>query len=254
MHKPKFCPATRSSSRSLEYNASGDEVVAPGDFRDARGRSELLNESSVSKRIFDILLSSLVLIICSPIFLTVAALTYLALGWPVMFRQVRAGLSMRPFSILKFRTMSNERDGKGDLLPDHLRQTRLTAIIRRLRFDELPQLILVLAGVMSFVGPRPLPIQTLSDLGAIGQLRCRVQPGLTGWAQVNGNTRLNDMQKLALDIWYVEQHNLALDVLIVAMTLKTLVLGEVVNEHNVQKAETQPTILSCLRVGLDPKG
>jgi lipopolysaccharide/colanic/teichoic acid biosynthesis glycosyltransferase len=133
--------------------------------------------------------------------------------------------------------MSEERGEDGQLLADELRQTRATAILRRIRFDELPQLLAVLRGDMSFVGPRPLPISVLSELGEAGLVRCLVAPGMTGWAQVNGNTRLKNEQKLALDIWYIDHRSLALDLFILLLTVKTLIAGERINAARLEIAE-----------------
>lgn len=169
-----------------------------------------------------------------------AAITFLvvvfSLGRPAFFEQRRVGLNKREFWIRKFRTMTSVCDSNGVLAPDELRQTRATRWLRRLRVDELPQLASVLAGDMAFIGPRPLLPKTIAEMGACGEIRCSIRPGLTGWAQVNGNTFLSDDQKLSLDIWYIDHRSVALDVKILAMTISTLLLGERINHANIDLA------------------
>lgn len=148
------------------------------------------------------------------------------MGPPTIFRQNRAGQSGKVFTLVKFRTMTDGRDAMGQLLPDEMRVTRATRLIRRLRLDELPQLWLILGGRLALVGPRPLLPGTIRDFGAQGMLRCSVAPGLTGWAQVSGNTRLSDSEKLALDLWYVAHRNTWLDLRILAETLVVACRGE----------------------------
>lgn len=144
-----------------------------------------------------------------------------------MFRQIRAGKNGRNIVVPKYRTMTDARDASGQLLADDLRQTRLTRLIRRLRFDELPQLWLVLRGQMALVGPRPLLPATVAEFGALGRLRNSVAPGVTGWAQVNGNTRLSNIEKLALDLWYVGHRSPGLDLRIMAETVLVPLRGEI---------------------------
>ena len=144
-----------------------------------------------------------------------------------MFRQIRAGKDGRNIVVPKYRTMTDARDTAGRLLADDLRQTRLTRLIRRLRFDELPQLWLVLRGQMALVGPRPLLPATVAEFGALGRLRNSVAPGVTGWAQVNGNTRLSNTEKLALDLWYVGHRSPGLDLRVMAETVLVPLRGEI---------------------------
>jgi lipopolysaccharide/colanic/teichoic acid biosynthesis glycosyltransferase len=168
----------------------------------------------------------------------IASIVWCALGRPIIFRQIRAGLNLQPLIIPKFRTMHDIRDASGALLPDHLRETPLTRLLRRTRLDELPQLFAILRGDMALVGPRPLLPAKVEEFGALGVLRCSVRPGLTGWAQVNGNTRLSDLQKLALDIWYIAHRSALLDLFIVWRTIVTIIRGERVEEQRVAEAET----------------
>ena len=189
-----------------------------------------------TKRVFDVISACLLLPVVLPLSAVTAAIVYFCLGRPLVFRQERAGRDMRAFEVIKFRTMTDARDAEGRPLPDAQRQTAVTAILRRLRLDELPQLVCVLRGDMSIVGPRPLPRETLKKFGDIGMLRCNVRPGVTGWAQVNGNTCLTDEQKIALDIWYVDKKSLVMDVTILWMTALTIVLGERIATDNLQRA------------------
>lgn len=153
-----------------------------------------------------------------------------------MFRQSRAGLNGRLILIGKFRTMSDLRDSRGELLPDEKRQTKLTRLIRRLRLDELPQLWLVLRGQMALVGPRPLLPRTLAEFGALGVLRNSVRPGLTGWSQVNGNTRLSNSEKLAMDLWYVAHRSFGLDMRVLAETFLVPLRGEIRDDSRLRQA------------------
>ncbi len=171
-----------------------------------------------------------------PAVLTAGAV-WAALGRPLLFRQVRSGLARRPFTLVKFRTMRDLRDDDGELLPDAERETAATRLIRRLRLDEIPQLLAIAAGDMRFVGPRPLKPETIDGFGALGELRASVPPGLTGWAQVNGNTRLSNAEKLALDIWYVDHRSVALDARILVLTVATLLLGERIRPAALAEAE-----------------
>nr|WP_225167815.1 sugar transferase [Ensifer sp. IC4062] len=196
-----------------------------------------MRRSAAFRRAVESLFAVFALVPCLPLMALTAIIVWINLGRPLFFTQVRAGVGMRAFTILKFRTMTEARGPDGELLADELRQTKLTALLRRLRLDELPQLLSILRGDMSLVGPRPLPVATVAAFGERGHLRCLVPPGLTGWAQVNGNTRLSDDQKIALDLWYVGHASLRLDGLILLMTLKTIVLGEKVHREHLRMAE-----------------
>ena len=175
------------------------------------------------------------LVFALPAMLT-AALVWFSLGRPLLFRQVRSGLDGVPFTVVKFRTMHDICDADGRPLPDAERETAVTRFIRAVRFDEIPQLSAIFTGDMNFVGPRPLRPSTVAAFGALGIVRCQVRPGLTGWAQVNGNTRLSDSEKLALDIWYIDHRSAALDARILFLTAATLVCGERVNASHLATA------------------
>ncbi|MEI3855782.1 MULTISPECIES: sugar transferase [Ensifer] len=187
-------------------------------------------------RIVGAIVAGALFVLCIPLMLATAAFVFFALGRPLLFRQLRAGIGAKPFSIVKFRTMGEERDAIGQLLPDHLRETMLTRFLRRVRLDELPQFLSVARGDMAFVGPRPLGLTTVAEFGELGRVRCRVLPGITGWAQVNGNTRLSNEEKLALDVWYVDHVGLRLDTRILFLTALTLISGEKRNDKHLKEA------------------
>ncbi|SMX47324.1 sugar transferase [Actibacterium lipolyticum] len=167
-----------------------------------------------------------------------AVLVGFSLGRPILFSQVRAGKTRKTFRIHKFRSMTEECDADGNLLPDADRQNGLTAILRRTRLDELPQLFAILRGDMALVGPRPLLPETIRDFGELGERRCAVRPGLTGWAQVSGNTNLTHEEKLKLDLWYAEHKSFALDMKILAETVGVVLFGERRNDRRLAESET----------------
>jgi lipopolysaccharide/colanic/teichoic acid biosynthesis glycosyltransferase len=171
------------------------------------------------KRSLDLTISITALALLSPLLLLVAAAVRLAVGRPVVFRQKRPGFGGRPFFILKFRTMTNARDERGRLLPDNERLTRTGRFLRATSLDELPELINVVRGEMSLVGPRPLLIEYLDRYTAEQMRRHDVKPGVTGWAQINGRNALSWEKKFELDVWYVENRSLGLDLKILWLTL-----------------------------------
>lgn len=174
------------------------------------------------KRFLDIVVSLAALIILSPILLLVAILVARNLGRPVLFKQVRPGLQGKPFTILKFRTMRDATDEHGNRLPD---SERLTPFGRRLRstsLDELPELINVLRGDMSLVGPRPLIMAYLDRYSERQARRNEVRPGITGWAQVNGRNAVGWDERFEMDVWYVDNHSLWLDMKILWLTVLTV--------------------------------
>ena len=174
---------------------------------------------SAIKRVLDIVVSIVGLVLILPVLFIVAVIIRFLLGTPVIFRQVRPGLHGKPFKMYKFRTMSDKLDMEGRLLPDAERLTRLGIILRSTSLDELPELINVLKGEMSLVGPRPLLMQYLDRYTPEQARRHEVKPGITGWAQVNGRNALSWEEKFALDVWYVNNQSLWLDVKILGMTL-----------------------------------
>jgi sugar transferase EpsL len=179
------------------------------------------------KRILDVLLSALGLIVLSPLLLALALAVRLGLGAPVLFRQTRPGLHGRPFTLYKFRSLAEDQGG---LRSDEERLTRLGALLRRTSLDELPELWNVLRGDMSLVGPRPLLMEYLPLYTPEQARRHEVRPGITGWAQVNGRNAISWEQKFALDLWYVDHRSLWLDLRILALTLARVIAGEGISE------------------------
>lgn len=171
------------------------------------------------KRAFDILASTTALIVLSPVLVFMAVLIRRRMGVPVLFRQVRPGLFGKPFEMVKFRTMRDARDSEGRPLPDSERLTGLGRFLRATSLDELPELWNVLKGNMSLVGPRPLLMEYLPLYTPEQARRHEVQPGITGWAQVNGRNALSWEEKFALDVWYVDHQSLWLDLKIIVLTL-----------------------------------
>ena len=167
-----------------------------------------------------------VFILLLPILLLVAVLLFFANGGNPFFIQKRPGKKERIFNIIKFKTMHDKRDDKGELLPDNERLTKVGRIIRKTSLDELPQLINVIKGDMSLIGPRPLLPEYLSLYNEEQQKRHQVKPGITGWAQVNGRNAISWEKKLAYDVWYVENSSFLLDVKIVLKTIKKVLVSE----------------------------
>ena len=183
------------------------------------------------KRMLDVVAAVAGMILLSPVFLAVAIAVRVALGRPVLFRQSRIGYEERPFTLYKFRTMTDAVDNHGAPLPDKERLTRTGQFLRRTSLDELPQLWNVLRGDMSLVGPRPLLLQYLPRYSPQQRRRHEVLPGLTGWAQVMGRNSLDWDRRLQLDTWYVEHRSLWLDLRILALTLPSLILSRGIS-HN----------------------
>jgi lipopolysaccharide/colanic/teichoic acid biosynthesis glycosyltransferase len=158
-----------------------------------------------------------------PVLAVLALLVRAKLGSPVLFRQKRPGMDARIFELIKFRTMTDARDARGNLLPDAARLTPFGRWLRSSSLDELPELLNVLRGEMSLVGPRPLLVQYLERYSPVQRRRHEVPPGITGWAQVNGRNALSWEEKFALDVWYVDNRSLWLDVRILALTVGQVV-------------------------------
>ena len=186
------------------------------------------------KRLFDILLSLFLIILFSPLLLITALLVYFKIGRPILFKQVRPGLNEQLFTIYKFRTMSNEIDRNGNLLPDEDRLKGIGIVIRKASLDELPQLFNVLKGEMSFVGPRPLLVDYLELYNYEQKRRHSVLPGITGWAQVNGRNAISWEDKFKYDIWYVDNQSFWLDTKILWMTfLKVIKRSDISSDTSV---------------------
>ena len=178
------------------------------------------------KRAFDLGLAVVSLLTFAVPLAVLAILIRRKLGSPVLFRQVRPGLGGRSFEMIKFRTMTDERGADGALLPDAHRLTQFGRFLRASSLDELPEIWNVLKGDMSFVGPRPLLVEYLPLYSAHEARRHEVRPGITGWAQVNGRNALSWQEKFKLDVWYVDNRSMWLDLKILWMTLRKVVVRE----------------------------
>ncbi len=189
-----------------------------------------LRSHSAIKRVFDLLLVMPALIIFLPLMVFIAVLIRLAMGKPVLFRQERPGLHGKPFLLLKFRTMKDEMDASGTLLSDAQRLTDLGRFLRATSLDELPELFNVLKGDMSIVGPRPLLTQYLERYTPEQMRRHEVKPGITGWAQVNGRNAITWEEKFKLDVWYVDNWSLWLDIKIILITIWKIIKREGINQ------------------------
>jgi len=199
---------------STEIRAGQATVHRKDERKDGLSRTGAV----VAKRSFDLAGAIAALVILAPVLLMVAALVRIFLGSPILFRQSRPGWHGKLFTCLKFRTMTDARDAEGRLLPDADRITAFGKLLRRSSIDELPELINVIQGEMSLVGPRPLLPQYLKRYTPEQMRRHEVKPGITGWAQVNGRNNLEWGQKFALDLWYVDNWSLGLDFRILART------------------------------------
>jgi lipopolysaccharide/colanic/teichoic acid biosynthesis glycosyltransferase len=178
------------------------------------------------KRVFDILVASIVLILLLLPLLILAAVIRFKLGTPILFSQTRPGLNGNPFKLYKFRTMTNTVDADGNLLADEDRLTLFGQLLRRTSLDELPELWNVLRGDMSLVGPRPLLMEYLPLYTQEQSRRHEVRPGITGWAQVNGRNLLSWDERFILDVWYVNHHSILLDIKILFITSKKVLKRE----------------------------
>lgn len=177
-------------------------------------------------RIIDIVVSFFALLLLSPVIVVVAFAIRIKLGSPVIFRQVRPGLHGIPFEMVKFRTMRDAVDKRGEVLPDEQRMTRFGTLLRSTSLDELPELWNVLKGEMSLVGPRPLLMEYLPLYSQEQFRRHEVRPGVTGWAQINGRNALSWEDKFALDVWYVDNKSVCLDMKILLLTVKKVLIRE----------------------------
>jgi len=178
------------------------------------------------KRRIDLLGAAVLLAAAAPVMLLVGLAVWRRMGRPVLFRQMRAGQHGRPMMLLKFRTMRDARDSEGRLLPDAERLTPLGCWLRRTSLDELPQLVSVLRGDMSLVGPRPLLMQYVERYTPEQRRRLEAKPGLTGWAQVRGRNCLSWEEKFRLDVWYVDHWSNLLDLRILLATVRKVLLGD----------------------------
>ena len=184
------------------------------------------------KRCFDFLIAFIGLIVISPLFIVLIFFLYFAnQGAGVFFTQKRPGKNEKIFSVVKFKTMTDEKDKDGNLLSDAQRLTKIGKFIRSTSLDEIPQLINVLKGDMSLIGPRPLLVQYLPLYSSVQARRHEVSPGITGWAQVNGRNAISWEQKFEYDVWYVENLTFALDIKIIIKTIVNIIKRERINQE-----------------------
>jgi len=183
----------------------------------------------ILKPLFDFLLALILFVGFFPVFLLLVVLLYLFNKRNVLFFQERPGKNEKIFKIIKFKTMTDQKDERGNLLPDELRLTKMGKFVRKTSLDELPQLINVLKGDMSFIGPRPLLVSYLPLYNDEQKKRHLIKPGITGWAQVNGRNALSWQQKFVYDVFYVKHVSFLLDLKILLLTIKKVVKSEGIN-------------------------
>lgn len=190
------------------------------------------------KRLFDFILAFCVMVVIWPVLLLISLWLHFAnKGAGVFFFQERPGKNGKIFNVIKFKTMTDERDAEGHLLPDAERLTRIGRFVRSTSIDELPQLINVLKGDMALIGPRPLLVQYLPLYTDKQSRRHEVRPGITGWAQVNGRNAIGWTKKFDMDVWYVDNLSFVLDVKIIFLTVKKVLLREGVNSETCETME-----------------
>ncbi len=231
-----------SGPAEFDRNLFRHEVLLSGGFyyivrvfpARALGKINLMNSLNprypVIKRIFDLLFSLLALLVLSPVLVLLVFVLLIFQGLPLFFTQERPGLGGQIFRLVKFRSMQPSPGNEDNPDQDALRITRLGSFLRRTSLDELPELINVLKGEMSIVGPRPLLVQYLGRYSAEQARRHELPPGITGWAQVNGRNALTWEQRFALDVWYVDHWSLWLDIRIILMTIGKVLRGEGVSQ------------------------
>ncbi|MEV5025997.1 sugar transferase [Paenibacillus sp. LPE1-1-1.1] len=184
------------------------------------------------KRMFDLIISCLLLLVLSPVIAITAILVRFKLGSPILFKQQRPGLHGVPFYVYKFRTMTSEKDSLGNLLPDHLRLTAFGSLMRKSSLDELLQLVNVIKGELSLIGPRPLLMEYLPLYNEQQAKRHLVRPGITGWAQIHGRNAVSWEARFEHDVWYVENQSFLLDIKILLLTVKKVLKSEGVSNGN----------------------
>ena len=189
------------------------------------------------KKLLDFFIAFTALLVLSPLLIPITVLLALANKGKPFFFQKRPGKNGRIFNIIKFKTMTDEKDENGDLLPDEKRLTAVGKFVRKTSIDEIPQLINVLKGNMSLIGPRPLLPQYLPLYSERQRKRHNVKPGITGWAQVNGRNAISWTKKFEYDVWYVENLSFVLDVKIIIKTIKKVVISEGINTANMATTE-----------------
>lgn len=183
------------------------------------------------KRLFDFTTSTIGLVAIAPVLIATAIVVNNKLGSPFLFKQTRPGLHGIPFDLYKFRTMTDEKNEDGELLPDSIRLTDTGKFLRKYSLDELPQLINVVKGDISLVGPRPLLMEYMDLYDERQKKRHNVKPGITGWAQVNGRNAISWEEKFELDLWYVENQSFFLDLKILYLTFKKVLVSEGISQE-----------------------
>jgi lipopolysaccharide/colanic/teichoic acid biosynthesis glycosyltransferase len=199
-----------------------------------------MTPSRLAKRLIDLVVAATLLVVLSPLMLVAGFLTWLGDRGPVLYRQQRAGYRGRPYAVMKFRSMRVNQiapETLGQVGTSHTLVTPVGRVLRRFKVDELPQLANVLRGEMSLVGPRPTLLSQAQEYDAFAARRLDVPPGLTGWAQVNGNVELTWAQRIQLDVWYVDHWSLSLDAAILWRTMYVVLGGERPNAHAIRLAE-----------------
>lgn len=184
---------------------------------------------TVFKRLIDVVAATIAFILLSPVFIVVTVLLFIANNGKPYFFQARPGLNAEIFKVIKFKTMNDKRDANGQLLPDADRLTTIGNFVRKTSLDEIPQMLNVIKGDMSLVGPRPLLVEYLPLYNERQKKRHSVKPGITGWAQVNGRNAISWQQKFELDVWYVENISFILDVKILWLTVVKVFKSEGIN-------------------------
>lgn len=182
------------------------------------------------KRGLDFFVALTALLVFSPVFIIVTIALFIANAGKPFFFQLRPGRNEKPFKIVKFKTMNDRKDDQGNLLPDAERITKVGAFVRKTSLDEIPQLINVVKGDMSLIGPRPLLMQYLSLYNDFQRRRHEVRPGITGWAQVNGRNAISWKQKFEYDVWYVDNYSFVLDLKILLLTVKKVFVREGISQ------------------------
>lgn len=183
------------------------------------------------KRLFDLIIACIAFVLLLPIFILVTISLYFANGGKPFFFQQRPGKDENVFSIIKFKTMNDKKDASGHLLPDAQRLTAIGSFVRKTSLDEIPQLLNVIMGQMSLIGPRPLLVQYLSIYNPSQKRRHSIRPGITGWAQINGRNAISWKQKFEYDIWYVDNLSFILDIKIIFLTIKKVFIREGISQE-----------------------
>ncbi len=191
----------------------------------------------IIKRTIDLMIAGILLLLGSPLIVLTAIAIRLTMGSPVIFRQKRPGLNEEVFTLYKFRTMNDNKDKNGILLPDELRLNAVGKFIRSTSLDELPQLVNIFKGDMSLIGPRPLLIEYLPLYSEEQKKRHSVRPGISGWAQINGRNNISWAQKFELDNWYVKNQSLMLDFKIIILTALKVIRKSDISKEGMQTTE-----------------